>query len=231
MKELSNNTLILIAVASIVISLFNIFLSFGGGITGWGTVSDVGFVNVTVISAAEITVHTKSINFTSASVGESLTSYAATNVSTTDLLPCDADNHCGMNITNDGNIVINITIQESENLFDTGGYVANAHFLYNVTMQDPGYTTNYGANGNCSVGYDMGLPGVGGVGYWRGVPRGAAEVAICYLNASNTLGGAEIGQSSDTRPDVARVEFNITIPGDEPPGEKAGTITFTAIAA
>jgi hypothetical protein len=146
-------------------------------------------------------------------------------------VPCTTDNHCGMNISNDGSAFINITIQETERLFESGTYDANANFLYNVTMQDPNYgTAEYGGDGNCSVGYDQGLSGVGGVGHWRGVPFGSAEDAVCYLNFSDTLGGAAI-ESSFTRPDVARIEFNITVPNDEPAGVKAGMLTFTAVAA
>jgi len=229
MKKLSNNRLFIAAVISIIISMFSIFLSFGGNITGFGSYMEEGYVNVTVYSAAQITVHTKSINFTGGAGGDTKNSYEAVYVETTDGLPCNTDNHCGMNISNDGSVFINISIYESEQLFDAGTYTNSKHFLYNVTMQDPGYTTNYGANGNCSVGYDMGLPGVGGVGYWRAVPD-ANEVAICYLNYSDTLGGAEI-ESSNTRPDMARVEFNITIPNDEIPGDKVGTVTFTAASA
>lgn len=238
MKEFSNNTLFIIAVIIIAISLFSIALPFGEklGITGMaGTTSAEGTVNVTVPSTASLTVHTKSINFTETPIGSSKTSYLAVDVDTNcdalNCIPCDADNHCGMNVTNDGtsDTFINITIYASEALFTSGSYLANSHWLYNVTMQDPGYTTDYGAKGNCSVGYDQGLSGVGGWGNWRGVPT-VAEHGICYLNASDDLGSGNT-ESSDTRPDVARVEFNITVPEQEGSGDKAGTITFTAVAS
>lgn len=231
MKKFSNNTLLMIAVIAIAISLCIIVLPFGDKLALTGL--DVAYVNVTVPSTAEITVWTTSINFTGTNPGDSKSSYSAADVDSREGMPCTTDNHCGMNITNDGSVFINITIQETENLFDSGSYVANTHFVYNVTMQDPLYTTAYGASGNCSVGYAQGLPGLSGWGDWRGVPRASSENAVCYLNNTDNGGACTTGHLGDTDvcPDVARVEFNITVPGDEVAGDKAGTITFTAIAS
>lgn len=240
-RGFSDDQLVLILVIIIALSIFSILSSLGKlGIFGMaGAASDTGYVNVTVSPTAEILVSTKSINFTGSEPGETKTSYAAADVETIEQggnhIPCNDDNHCGINITNEGTGFINITIQESttDPLFTSGTYSANTHFLYNVTVQDPNYGTTadpYAGKGNCSVGYDNGFQGVGGTGYWRGVPRSSSEVAVCYLNSSDTLGAATT-ESSDTRPDVARIEFNITIPGDEPAGDKGAAITFTAIYA
>lgn len=242
MKEFSNNQLIIIAVIAIVVSLFSIFISFGGklSITGMiGGTNGIGYVNVTVPSTAAITVWITSINFTGTNPGASKTSYAQADVDSTEGLPCETDNHCGMNITNDGSSFINITLYESERLFDSGSYDNRTHFLYNVTMQDPDYgTATYGANGNCSVGYDRGLPGIDGTttGQWRPVPDNilTKEDAVCYLNNTDTLGTictASHTGNTDVCPDIARIEFNITVPDDEPAGDKAGTLTFTAVGA
>lgn len=240
-KEFSDNQLILISLIVIALSIFTILLSTGKlGITGAST--EQGYVNVTVPTSAAITLHTVSINFSTTLPGVAKNSYASADVSTREYggthMPCDVDNHCGINITNDGSVFINITIQATEALFTSGSYDADTHFLYNVTMQDLDYSGNgngpnvYAGRDNCSVGYDGGLSGVGGVGHWRGVPT-STEVAICYLNYTDTLGactktGEERTGNSDICPDIARVEFNITVPGDEGGGDKAGTIQFVA---
>lgn len=234
-KEVSEKQLIIIALVAIVLSIFSIFFSIGKlGITGALTTSGTGYVNVTVPAAAGIELYINEINFTNTQPGDTKTSYESDDVSTRGEggthLPCGTDNHCGMNISNTGSTFINITLYESstDTMFSSGTYDKDKHFLYNVTMQDPDYAKDvtYGGKDNCSVGYDGGLAGVGGVGYWRGVPS-SAEVAVCYLNYSDTLGGATT-ESSDTRPDVARIEFNITVPNDEGSGDKGAAIIFTA---
>lgn len=228
-KEAQNNYLVIVALIAIVLSVVSVLSLLGNlGITGAAT--EVGYVNVTVPTTAEITIHTTSINFTGTNPGDTKTSYESDDVATREGVPCDVDNHCGMNISNDGSGFINVTIQETESLFTSGGYSADSHFLYNVTMQDAAYVEGnvYSGKANCSVGYAGGFAGVGGVGYWRGVPSSSAEVAICYLNYTDAVPG---GGDSDSRPDIARVEFNITVPDGEGSGDKAGTITFIASTA
>ncbi|MDP2907504.1 MAG: hypothetical protein Q8O03_06190 [Nanoarchaeota archaeon] len=217
-KEVSTNQLVIVILIAIAMSGFSILLSVAGpGLTSASSSGD-GFVNVTVSAVTDVSIGISSINFSATSPGQSRNSYNAS-----DVKGCGADNHCGFNITNDGTTFVNITIQETENLFDSGTYDANTNFVYNITMQDPLYTTDYGSKGNCSVGYDQGLPGLSGWGDWRAVPRDSEEVAICYLNHTSSPEG-------ENRPDVARIELNITVPNDETQGSKVGTITLTAVA-
>jgi hypothetical protein len=222
-KEVSTNQLVIVILIAIAMSGFSILLSVAGpGLTSASS-SGSGSVNLTVSAVTDVSIGTDAINFSATSPGQSRNSYNAS-----DVKGCGADNHCGFNITNDGTTFVNITIQETESLFDSSSYDAEKHYTYNITMQDPLYTTAYGASGDCSVGYSNGLPGVGGVGYWRAMPLptaegGSPEVAICYLNYTSSPEGED-------RPDVARIELNITVPNDETQGSKTGTITLTAVA-
>lgn len=226
-KEVSDNQLIIIVLIAISISLFSILVSITRlDITG-ALSSGEGYVNVTVMTVVDITIWTSMVNFTAANPGQSRNSYNASEIQN-----CGADNHCGMNITNDGTMFINITIYESENLFESSNYDNKSHYLYNVTMQDVEYTTSYGTDGDCSTGYDQGLKGpddTGTTGQWRAIPRnsGNAEVAVCYFNYTDTSPDG----NDEHRPDLARVEINITVPSDEPTGSKTGTLTFTAVSA
>lgn len=226
-KGVSDKQLIITILIAISISLFSILISVARlNVTGASS-SDTGYVNITVLSAVDITIWTTSINFTATNPGKTRNSYNAS-----DTQDCTADNHCGFNMTNDGTKFINITIYESETLFDSSNYDNKTHYLYNTTIQDISYDTAYGANGNCSTGYDQGPKGpddTGTTGQWRAIPRdsGNAETAVCYLNYTD----ASPDGNDEHRPDTARIEINITVPADEPAGNKEGTLTFTATAA
>lgn len=217
MKKEAQNTLIIITIIAITLSVLSFSLSITKMMT---TGAGVGYINVTVSSVVDITIGTNSINFTEASPGETRNSYNASEV-----YNCGADNHCGFNITNDGNRFANITIQETEALFDSASFSATKHLTYNITMQDLDYATGYSGKNNCSTGYDLGLKGQddsGQTGQWRAIPRTDSEVAICYLNCTDEPPDG----NQDNRPDTARVELNITVPDDETTGSKVGTITF-----
>lgn len=223
-NKAADNRLVLITLIAVSLSLFSLFLSFTRlSITGVAT--EASYVNLTVIPSIEITVWADSIRFTAAQPGQSRNSY-----NSSEMENCGTDNYCGINITNDGGISINITIQETENLFTGSTYNASAHFLYNTTMSDPFYTTAYGENGDCSTGYSKGLPGPddnGQTGQWRAIPKTSSEVAICYLNYTDEPPDG----NPEHRPDMAIVEINITVPTDETTGSKTGTLTFTGVAA
>lgn len=227
-KEVSDNKLIIIALIAISISLLSILISVTRPyiITG-ASLSDEGYVNVTVLSVVDLTIQMNTINFTATNPGKTRNSYNAS-----DTQDCTADNHCGFNMTNDGTRFINITIYESENLFDSSNYDNKSHYLYNTTIQDIDYDTAYGAKGNCSTGYDQGPKGpddTGATGQWRAIPRSSdnAEVAVCYLNYTDIPPDG----NDEHRPDTARVEINITVPSDEATGSKTGMLTFTGISA
>lgn len=222
-KEVQNKQIILITLIAIILSLFSILLSVTRleVITG----ASSSYTNVTVSAIVDISISTSSIEFIATNPGKTRNSYNSSEVK-----GCDTDNHCGFNITNDGTRFINVTIQETESLFGSSNFDATQHFTYNVTMKDVLYDTAYGADGNCSTGYDQGFKGPddnGQWGEWRAIPHSSEEVAVCYLNhTDNSPDGVD-----DHRPDIAIVEINITVPTNEATGSKTGTLTFTGISA
>lgn len=220
-KEVSTNQLITVILVAIALSMLSIVLSITRPSFTAASSSGEGYVNITVSAVTDVSIGVDSINFLATNPGKSRNSYNAS-----DVKDCSADNHCGFNMTNDGTTFINITIQETVALFEGSSYEAIQHFTYNVTMQDPFYTTAYGSKGDCSTGYSQGLKGPddnGQTGQWRAVPRSSSEVAICYLNYTDDSEGED-------RWDTARIELNITVPDDESTGSKTGTLTFTAVA-
>jgi len=207
-KEISNNQIVLIAFIAIGLSVFSIFLSFGGfGITGAAS-SGIGYTNVTVGETTDISIVRAQINFTDSDPGVTKDSVESDHVDAS----CTTDGECGINITNDGSTSINISMQNTEDLFSSEGLVYAQHYLYNVTMGDN--STDYTAL-DCSTGGSAGLQLTDS---WRAMPaQGSDEVAICCLNGTDNH-------------DWAQVDINITVPDDEPAGIKSGRITFTATA-
>jgi len=240
-----DNVLVLVVLITISLSVLSISLSMTKlGFTGLATTADVGYVNVSVKPTVDMTIWNKAINFTSTFPDDSRTSYSESDVETIGLdgAPCTTDYHCGFNISNDGSHFLNISILLTDELFATGGYDNTKYLLYNVTMQDLDYEGGYSGRGNCSTGYANGLRGPdtlqGQWGQWRAVPSQAGgnisgeftatgEVAICYLNMTDTAPDG----NPEHRPDVARVDINITVPSGESEGPVGGAITFTASSA
>ncbi|MDD5332015.1 MAG: hypothetical protein PHE43_04340 [Candidatus Nanoarchaeia archaeon] len=210
MKEASNKLLMTLAVFAVTISLVGIYTSFTSEKISLITGGATGSVNISINSSLGITMISSDINFTTSNPGDSRTSYEQDDLEGES---CSADYLCGFNITNDGSVLMNITIQETENLFDSASFVNTKHLLYNTTHEELGYAAAAPGSG-CSVGY----PGGFGEGYWRALPRASAEVAVCALNFTDGS-------------DAVRVDLNVTVPTDEPPGQKLGTITFLASEA
>jgi len=226
MEEISDKKLFIVTIIAIILSITGLIFSIiRADITG---ASSAGYsdVNVTIGETTDITIWRSTIEFRPTKPGETKNSYNFTHVEN-----CYAGtSSCGFNLTNEGNVFINITIQETSNLFSSGNFSAVKHFTYNVTMKDPMYISGYGGLGSCSTGYSSGLKGPddsGQTGQWRAVPRTAAEVAICYLNYTNEAPDGD----PEHRPDIAVLELNITVPDDESVGEKSGSLTFTAALA
>ena len=211
-SPLTTNQLVTIALVAIFLSLFSMGLSFGKfGITGAAS-TGVGYTNVTVSAATDITVVRAQINFTDSNPGETRDSHDSTQIN-----ECSVDSECGINITNDGSVEVNISMENTNNLFDGSSLVNSKHYLYNITFGD---NNTAFTSVDCSAGGSRGLqfddPAYGS---FRQMPaESASEVAICYLNSTDGH-------------DSVQVDINITVPGDEPAGIKSGVITFTAIQA
>jgi len=252
-KKVSDNQLILIVIIAVVMSSFSILTSFVK-LNLTGSYMEEGNVTVKVLETVELQLPISHVLFVASKPGWTRNSYEISDVincNTAAHNPTDdpwtgpgmevanmyeAFHSCGIIMVNEGSVFLNVTIEEFDPLFNGNSYDAATHFLYNVTMNDQNYTTEYGDKGNCSVGYDMGLPGVNGWGDWRPMPRGNTEVAVCYLNFEDTppcemlaMGGWNFfGEDRCYRADHAMLEINITVPLDESYGIKYGTLRLIA---
>jgi len=203
MKKIDNNTLSIILIIVIFIS---ILITWDGmmrlqGIIGAAT--GLGYVNVTVNETVGITMVTNTVNFTSTLPGVSKTTYIATDITSGPF-----------NITNDGTVDINITITDTETLFSSANLNRDIHYLYNVTLAQKN-TAVY----DCSLNMTLGLKftPVTSISGWRAFPVSGAETPICGLNYTD---GA----------DSVTININITVPNDESSGTKAARVTFTSVA-
>jgi len=210
-KEISSNYLFLVALTAIVLSIFTVFFSFGrSDITGAAD-AGYGYTNVTVTQTTDITVVNSFINFTDTATGGSKQSGEADDVAN-----CATDAHCGINITNDGSVAINISFNNTQSLFTSATLDESTHYMYNVTYGDN--SSNY-VDADCKTGGALGLQFNDTVGGWRAIPpQGGAEVAVCRLN------------STDGHDSVV-FEINMTVPVDEPSGTKSGILGFIASTA
>ncbi|MDD5177719.1 MAG: hypothetical protein PHT54_00325 [Candidatus Nanoarchaeia archaeon] len=208
MKEPSSKFLVALAILAVGISITGIIASSPklSIITGHTT----GSVNISINSSLGISIVNADVNFTSSNPGDGKVSYLKKNIEGD---ACAADYACGFNLTNDGSILINISIQETESLFSSATFDNSKHLLYNTTHVELNYPSSAPGNG-CSVGYPGGLSS----GDWRPVPNAASEWAICSLNFTDDS-------------DSVIVDINITIPDDELSGQKSGTLTFIATAS
>jgi len=213
-KEKISNNIVLFSTLTIVLSVFAILLSFGKlGITGAAD-AGYGYTNVTVTQTTDITVVTSFINFTDTATGGTKQSGEAGDVAN-----CATDAECGINITNDGSIAINISFNNTQTLFTGATLDESTHYLYNVTYGDN--STDY-LDIDCKTGGAFGLQfnytDANGSG-WRAIPpEGSSEVAVCRLNATDSK-------------DSVFFEINITVPVDEPAGTKSGILGFIASTA
>ncbi|MBI2110361.1 right-handed parallel beta-helix repeat-containing protein [Candidatus Woesearchaeota archaeon] len=159
--------------------------------------------NLTVASYIAISLPTDNINFTSIVPGQSATSYNTAQMTTSRTL----------NVSNDGNAITNVSVTESEALWDSLNKRPE-HFSLNISHGDP----NYGSKGACSVGYrNWGY----GTAAWFPIPSSSSAGHICQLSYLN---------QSD-RYNSASVYINITVPPDEAGGQKNARLTFTAYLA
>ena len=175
-----------------------------------------GYANVTVLATTDIEMIRDTVNFTNTNPGDTRVSTVAADVD--DGATCDP--YCGLLISNNGSVEVNISITNAERLFDGGSYVAASHYLYNVThygglaYNDP---LGDGSGTVCSSGNIAGNTCDGS--WWCPFPDEGLEhsTAICALNQTDGH-------------DMVEIEINITIPLDEPAGQKDATIKFTATA-
>ena len=181
---------------TIVLALFSawVFITDDVPLVGLAT----GRVNVTVNSTLGLSfVTNSSVNFTLSNPGDSKTSLLAANIA-----GCGTDRTCGFNLSNDGNVEMNISMINSDALFTSTSFSRGLHFSFNVTPMINTFN-RCGANFYGNVTNNT----------WSGVPT-SSVVVICALNY--------------TAQDTAMVDINVTVPTDETAGAKIATVTFTA---
>jgi|SRR3989344_4971432 len=190
----------------------------------------IGTVNVSVNESIGISLSRAVVNFTVTNPGVTRTTYIAADLATAPLGACNkyfSNETCGINITNDGSVNINITMQDTgASIFKANSFSRVEHFLFNVSVPFSAM------NAICPNTVDNGFYNINNThirtgGFvptinWTPVNTTALTI-ICGLNFTNTGYGAEV------QPDTAAIEFNITVPSDEPGGSKGTTLEITGV--
>lgn len=196
-KEVSNNTLLFLAIIAIGISIFSIYSSLQDQtFTG----AAVGHANVTISESTTITLSPSSINFTDTALG-----IAKDSGNNADVFDCAADNVCGINITNDGSVYINVSLETTQDLFTSPGQDANS-FRCRVNGHSNTTSTFYE-----SVD-------------WPTTYFSPTDCRDSIGAINNFIAGLNFTDGFDN----AYVDINISVPNDEESGSKVSIISFTA---
>lgn len=210
MDEISNNTLLFLAIIAIGISVFGIYTTLINIGPNLITGAPVGTANVTVSQATTITINPANISFVDTALGEGRNSSLATDNG----ISC-SNNFCGLNITNDGNVLVDISLDVSDDLFTSASAnTTSMQCRVNPVGRSAG---NYG-NGDAGVAgidnstkvYTSCVDSVGNIG------NNGTE----FIDALNFTNGG----------DNAYVDVWISVPIDEITGTKLSTLSFTAAA-
>lgn len=207
MDEISNNVLLFLAIIAIGISVFGIYTTLTNvGPTLIGGAATTGTANVSVSEATTITINPANLSFVATAEG------ATRNSSINgDVIDCSADYLCGLNITNDGNVNVDIQLTVTDDMFTinlNGSTMMckvqnhpDAVGAVNNKFTDDGiYTNTTFVTCNSSVG------NIGGHAQ--------------FIDALNFTDGS----------DYAYVDVFICVPTNEPTGNKQSTLSFTASA-
>ena len=201
-KQISNNTLLVLISATILVSIIGTWVTITKITPITGAVT--GTTNVTVNTTTGISLATALVNFTESTPGESRRTYSTTDIRSGPF-----------NITNDGTVLVNITMSATSPFTSSSFTMPNFRYLYNVSILSDYqnrafFNCTVGVNSTaCCNGYDY-------AGY-RYV-KSTTEFAICNLNFTDGK-------------DSVLVHINITIPSDEAAGVKTSVVTFLASAA
>ncbi len=242
--------MVILVVIMVVAVAGTVFTSYTNKLTGYVT---GGHVNVTIIAIGSLTVNSNVLfgnGTTSASPLASVSSEAADNDNTFNNCSTvnggigDAGRDCsGMEIENDGNVNINVTFyaaQTTAQFFDSASMVG-ASFSFAVLdgnkskneteMDYVGWTnqTNMISQINASCHIDSRMNrSIQPQGSYRSNSSMNWTSIDAYVGSSNAyLICANL--SFTDKNDTITVEFNLTIPADEPTGLKSNLFTFTAI--
>jgi hypothetical protein len=208
--EISNKTLAILLIGAIAVSLFGTFVSLsklnqlrGPGITGMAT---TGQVNVTIQGKQSFTVRSN-VNF-GILQPNSTGFWVSTDVNNTERLNQSQANDCtdtgavdpnacyGIEVENDGNVLINLSFSSNMN---AAALIGGTAPLFRYRIEDGNKT---GAGANPCNGTD------GSVG-WALIATGVSN-DIC----NSTLPHTGLGYAPSR--DIMTIEFNLTIPSDAP---------------
>ncbi|MBS3149741.1 hypothetical protein J4455_03575 [Candidatus Woesearchaeota archaeon] len=196
-NQVSNNFLIVLILATIIFSTIGTWISLSklSPLTGLVPAPGIGLVNVTVNASLAFSITPQSVNFTPAMNPGDIDG-------TTDLTPLP------FNVTNDGTVVINVTVKEAASMFT--GCSQNTSCLQYACGNT---TINGNCSGNhCTTGKNVPcLPNLWNVST-------TAQQAISFLDFASAN-------------DTVYVHINVTVPLNEPSGAKTATLTFQASQA
>ena len=230
MKSNIDLALLILAILALFSLGLSIWMHYGNQASFTGLA--IGTINVTINESVGITLSRAAINFTVSNPGDSRVTYTAADLTSAPLSACNsmmANQTCGINITNDGSVNINVTLRDlGSNIFSSGSFARHKHFLFNVSVPISARNTicpNSVTNGFYNVNNTHIMTG----GYvptinWTPVNTSAITI-ICGLNFSNT------GYSLEMQQDVASIDFNITVPTDEPAGTKGTILVIESVRA
>jgi hypothetical protein len=225
MADVSNKSLTILLVAAIVVSLVGTLVSinkvsnllqpggFGNQITGFA-LQDNGNVTLTITGGAGIAVR-RGIDFGSIVPGN------GTNISSeVSLIGRGGYNNCGvvancsgLEIENDGNIPINVTMNSSSNASDLigGTNPSWTFFVANGNSSNTGNATR--PDGGCTM-----IPPIYNTNAWANFQKNTNYI-IC-----NSSVGAGLWYN-DTN-DTMTIEVNLTIPSDTGTGARTAILAF-----
>ncbi|MFH1849776.1 MAG: hypothetical protein ABH879_06335 [archaeon] len=224
MKQVSNTALSILLIVAVCMSIGGTLLSLSfisklrevpPGITGFAA-SDTGTANISIIGAASIQIN-NNIDFGAGTVSSDDAHLTHVDTETTDnygtFNNCSSSHthpECrGLEVENDGNLRVNVTMSASldDDTFFSGN-PAQSGFDFFVKQ------------GNRTGGEENSCKNITG-GYnltplsWTDIPTTARLICgnLSYSDGNDTM----------------LVEFNVTIPTDEPTGQKWNTFTFSVI--
>jgi len=216
MSDISNKTIAILVVGAVVLSLAGTLLSLQkvSELTSpTGMVNKAnGTVQLNILTGASLTVR-RGIDFgqilPNSTVVQNISS-DVTLVGRGGSADCSVVGQCsGLEIENDGNVPINVTMNSSSNASDLIGGTNPAWRFYVAS----GNSSNPRGDTGCSnIPAPYGTP-------WQPFQKNT-NYTICY--AASGGGGLWHNDTNDTM----TIEFNLTIPGDAPSGSKTAYIQF-----
>lgn len=246
MERVSNKTIafallffLVISVGSTIFSLYKIKIAYAPGVSGFATgtvdVQVTGLSSVTVntnvdfgqsqLRAGNITVITTETNHS----GDGLEYNTTFNNCSNDVNWSNMSYECrGIEIENDGNVYLNITLSASSsaNAFWSGDNTTD-EFDYatldgNRSHGESGSCNNNSNIGNTSSYYNLSIYPKGST--WTSSSNFFYNWSTIPTTATLVCTNLSFTDSTDT----ITIEFNLTIPSDETTGSKQNTFTITA---